>query len=254
MNELLDQARPLDDYIETLSERQQQALAVPVTNHGIGEGRLGDPNYPAFQAVPCSMYFYYVRLNSNGKLYVTHHFYPGGDPSDPTNPGPWSPIPRDRQGLTDLVRELAIGARLGTLPIIGNDFQNVEWHRKSYVAVFVDEVNWKLHRLTSGDPSIVFITEPKDGRTGTDNHSFFDAMDLDIEMPIAGTGATDIRSAVVFINHMKVDEAGNDLQLGDTQFYQFKMFFDVAFASGAAGMTVIFDPGGTNEGPPLPPP
>jgi hypothetical protein len=53
---------------------------------------------------------------------------------------------------------------------------------------------------------------------------------------------------------MKANEAGADLQAGDAQYYQFKMFFDVAFADGQPALTVIFDPDGTNLGPPLGPP
>jgi hypothetical protein len=53
---------------------------------------------------------------------------------------------------------------------------------------------------------------------------------------------------------MKGDDHGNDLGRGVGQRFLFKMFFKVLFADGTEGMTVIFDPDGTNEGPPIGPP
>jgi hypothetical protein len=91
-----------------------------------------------------------------------------------------------------------------------------------------------------------------------ENHTFFDALDVPVTMPIRnprpGEAIEDERSAVVFINHLKADDIGNDLGAGAGQFFQFKMFFSVKFADGTDGMTVVLDPGGTNMGPPLPPP
>lgn len=263
MNELLDHYRkPLDEYVSDFAAEQQRSVAaIGGTNHGIHVQRLGDLNFPDHQQVPHSVYFYYVRVDSDGRLHVTHHFYPGGDPNEPgnpPNPADWPSIPRDEEGLKALLRDLALDARptgAGNYPVIGQAFRDIVWRRKSYIAIFVDELNWKLHKLAATeDPAVVFITELKNGKQGLENHTFFDAMDLDIEMPINGSADTDKRSAVVFINHMKADEAGNDLEAGPGQFFQFKMFFDVEFSIGGKAITVIFDPGGTNIGPPPPPP
>ena len=80
-------------------------------------------------------------------------------------------------------------------------------------------------------------------------------MDFELDMPIAGGPATDKRSAIVFVNHMKGDDDGNDLGDRVKQPFQFEMYLDVAFASGTAvPMTVIFDPDGTNMGPAQSPP
>lgn len=262
MNEIVSRHRlPLDTFVGGLATLQQELVAATgAVNYPIDTVRLGDANYPYHQEVPCSIYFYYIRVNTDGKLHVTHFFYPDGDPSDvnnPANPDDWPAIPRDRLVLEGILRDLALNARQQNPtnpPPIGTRFENIRWRRKSYLAFFIDEVNWKLHKLANTDPCIVFITEPKDGVTGLANHTFFDALELDVEMPINGGPASDLRSAVVFINHMKADDAGNDLGAGGGQFFQFKMFFDVAFAGGGNGMTVIFDPGGTNEGPSVPPP
>ena len=108
----------------------------PADNFPIEDRRLGAPGFPNHQAVPRSLYFYYLRINKNGQLYVTHHFYPGGDHDDvnnPANPDDWPEIPYDKQGLTDLVTKLAVDARPTgdkNYPVIGRDFVDIKWRRK----------------------------------------------------------------------------------------------------------------------------
>jgi hypothetical protein len=260
MNELLKFASPLDGAIAELADRQdRQAAVIGAVNHSIEESRLGRLNYTD---VPCCIYFYYVRVNTNGRVFVTHHFYPGGDPNDPGNPPPmttWHAIDRDPQLLKPILEMLAKDARptgAGVFPKIGESFEQIEWRRKSYIAFFIDEVNWTV-APTDG---VSFIIEPKNGVPGTPNHSFFDALPpVPLTMPITkpkpGGPYTDERSALVFINHMKADDAGRDLDATDLpQLFHFLMSFDVAFQNGTKAMRVIFDPDGTNLGPPLPPP
>jgi hypothetical protein len=267
MNELLDIAKPIDEAIADLAEAQREMAATTGT-YSVDEPRLGLPNYTD---VPCCIYFYYVRINSNGRLFVTHHFFPGGDPDDPgnpPNPTDWHAIARDPQLLTPILEMLAQDARplgAGQFPPIGTDFENIKWQRKSYLAFFIDEASWTL-RATEG---VRFPTD-KDGVPGTPNHSFFDALALPLTMPIRkprpGGPYNDERSALVCINHMKANDAGRDIgrdALGnpfpgprptETQLFHFEMVFDVLFESGTRGMTVILDPDGNNLGPPLPPP
>jgi len=264
MNELLDITKPIDEAIADLAEAQRDLVAATGTDyHTVDEERLGQPGYTD---VPCCIYFYYVRINSNGRLFVTHHFFPGGDPNDPGNPAPgtnWQAIARDRNLLTPILEMLAQDARplgAGQFPPIGADFQDIQWRRKSYLAFFIDEASWTL-RSTNG---VRFPTD-KDGVPGTPNHSFFDALALPLTMPIRrpkpGGPYNDERSALVCINHMKADDAGRDIGRGnpppplpETQLFHFEMVFDVLFENGTRGMTVILDPDGNNVGPPLPPP
>lgn len=258
MTEYLDFANPLDGAIAELADRQdRQANVIGAINHSIDEQRLGTPPY---DAVPCCIYFCYVRVNSNGRVFVTHHFYPGGDPNNPDNPPStvtWHAIDRDPQLLTPILEMLAKDARptgAKQFPPIAENFEQLEWRRKSYIAFFIDEANWTL-APTNG---VQFIVEPKGGVPGTPNHTFFDSLSLPLTMPInnpkPGGPYSDQRSALVFINHMKRDEDGNDLIEGDRQLFHFLISFDVAFQNGTRAMRVIFDPDGTNLGPPLPPP
>jgi hypothetical protein len=258
MTEFLDLSKPIGDAVADLADRQRELAAVAGSyNHSIDEPRL---HQPQFTDVPCCIYFYYVRVNTNGRLFVTHHFYPGGDPNDQGNPpihADWHAIDRDPQLLTPILEILAQDARpLGAkaYPPIGSNFDKIEWRRKSYIAFFIDEASWKL-RTSDG----VFFLTDKDGVPGTPNHTFFDALSLPLTMPIRkpqpGGPYTDERSALVFINHMKADDNGNDLKEVDPpQLFHFQIVFEVAFQNGTKGMTVIFDPDGSNLGPPLGPP
>lgn len=254
MTELLDLTKPIDKALEDLADRQRDVAKAG----GLALGSIEDPHLgpPPYDKIPCSIYFYYVRVNNSGRVFISHHFYPGGNPDDeqnPRNPADWPTIDRDPAKLTPILEMLAHDARpTGTNAYkIGGGFQNILWRRKSYIAFFIDEANWTLHP----QDGVNFVTEPKNGVPGTPNHTFFDALYLPLRMRINGGPATDLRSAVVFINHMKADDAGNDLTaLDPPQLFHFQMVFDVAIEGSTNKMTVIFDPDGSNQGPPLGPP
>ena len=249
-------------------------LAPPITgeiNHDVYEKRLGKKNY---KYMPRCIYFYYVRMDRDGKLRVDHYFYVKGkydDPVNPTHPETWKQIKPHE--IPCIIQELAMNARPGKgkkkdppkLPDEQN-FNRIKWKRKSYIAIFVDEANWVLHK-SAKLPAVVFNTdnptkdpvkENERGKRICENHTFFDADDLDIKMPVRDKDGnivgSDTRTAVYFINHMKKNDAGDDLEAGDPDEFKFNIFFDVKFAEGYdAPMTVIFDPGSENQGPPLKP-
>jgi hypothetical protein len=263
MNEFLDFTKPIDDALVELADQEREAMALAgLAPPTIDDRRLLEPGYPNFRDIPCCIYFYYVRLNSNGRVFVTHHFYPGGDPNDEHNPPAgtnWPAIARDPAQLTPILEMLAHDARpLGTNTYkTGEGFENIVWRRKAYIAFFIDETSWTV----TPREGVQFVTQPKNGVPGTPNHSFFDALYLPLTMRISnprpGGPTTDQRSAMVCINHMKADDAGNDLTANDpAQLYHFLMAFDVAIENSQSGakMTVIFDPDGNNMGPPISPP
>jgi hypothetical protein len=258
MNDVADFYKPLDNYIDDFTLQQSEAAAQKgVTNHNIYEQRLGDPNFPEFAGLPRCIFFYYVRVNASGKLEVGHYFYHnGGKRCDPKT---WSPIPHDKGTLEAIVQKLAKNGRrsipkLRHPPVEGKNFSHIVWDRKSYVVIFMDEFNWKLHKSSNDQPGVVFITDKERDVAATQNHSFFDALDLDIEMRTFMSLKKDTRSAIAFINHMKGDDKGNDIGDGVSQLFRFKIFLDVMFEDDTAAMTVILDPDGNNLGPPVPPP
>ncbi|HST35082.1 MAG TPA: hypothetical protein VLK25_00420 [Allosphingosinicella sp.] len=276
MNELLDFTKPLYEAIIDLAASQaDDAAKAGIVDRSIYAQKR---NTGGYYDVPHSVYFYYVRVNTNGQLEVTHYFYPYVAPGDdPADHSKWNPIPHDRAVLEGIITALAQNARpirrprpgeqarVRYPPISGYRFENMEWEYKSYIVFFIDEVNWKFHKPPNTDP-VVFITTGKDGKIGCPNWSFFDALDFDITMPIGDSVNTDERSAIAFINHMKADDLGRDVgedasgnpipgpRPTERQLFQFQMYLDVYFTNGTSKMTVILDPDGNNLGPPLPPP
>lgn len=232
----------------------------------IYQKRLTNPEFPRFAGTPHILFFYYLRIDMDGRLRVDHYRYVDGDVLDPAT---WQPIEYSESNLREIVTRLAKNARPGgprpKRPPRDRDvnFENLEWNRKCYVAIYIEEANWKFHKFPVDNSAIMFVTTTQDGTVPAPNFSFFDAIDFEIEMPITRprrNGPTsDSRSAIVFVNHLKRDAEGNALG-GDNgepeeQKFEFKMFVKVNFSQGdSAPMTVIFDPGGTNMGPPVPPP
>ena len=253
-------------YLKLKADQEKLAEAVEAINHDVYEKRLAEPDpdkWPQYRLTPHSMYFYYVRINRDGRLLIDHYFYVDGDVANPTT---WKQIPYDKEGLTALVTKLANNARPRVRPSQKNpprgatgDFLKSQWNHISYVAIFFDEANWTLRKKTpaSEESAVTFIVK-EGNKVGTPNHSFFDAIDLPITLPFirpARDGRTgDTRSAIVFVNHMKADEAGNDITEPVIQPFVFKLVLDVSLASDDPPTVIIIDPGGENGGPTVPPP
>jgi hypothetical protein len=215
---------------------------------------------PQFSKTPHCMYFYYLRVNASGRLKISHFFYEG--PKVVTNPQGKKesrPIPYDKVGLDHLIRRLAKNARRKnpTNPAPqGGNLKRVRWTRKSYIVLFLDEANWSFHRKGKNAAFVFLTRKERNGRKlrMAKNYSFFDGMVLPVEMPVHRPAGTDVREALVFVNHMKRNDSGDDLRK-EKKPYQFNIFLDVKFEDGrGAPMLVILDPGGTNMGPPDPPP
>jgi hypothetical protein len=117
--------------------------------------------------------------------------------------------------------------------------------------IFIDEKAWTLHKEDHDKAPVVFNIS----QGSKPNHSFFDAEDFVIDMPDPDNiGQTMQCSAVSIVNHMKKEDE-EDLASGDSEFFHFDLFFEVAPSNGtASSMTVIIDPTGTNQGPPEDPP
>ena len=239
----------LEGYIKELTSRQNDFLeTVGAPNHDVYEPKLsiGAPNFNYF---PRYMYFYYVRINENGRLKVSHFYYVNGDR---TNPQTWQVIPYNKFSLENIVTQLAENARKTVPddppPCTQINFKDILWRRKSYIAIFFDEDSWNFIKKFDQNSAIVFLTE-KGTLKPIENYTFFDAMDLDIRIQ-----SEEVKSAIIFVNHMKADEAGTDLIQGQSRAYQFNMVLNAKFEDGTdAPLQVIFDPGGTNQGPALQP-
>lgn len=230
-------------------EQRIAAAPVDVVNHDIYEKKLTVVPQPSagFDYVPRCIYFYYVRLDNSGKLRIDHYFDCNGPLADPTQ---WQPIPY--ADVPGRLYNLAMNGRPATQiknPPMSSDhnFDNIRWNRKSYIGFFFDEVNWQFHSRGGGKAALAF----KVGTGVCANHSFFDAQDVALDMPNSFTGGTDRRSGLFFVNHMKRNEAGDEFSSREDQIFDFEMFLKVQFAEASTNtLTVIFDPTGTNQGPP----
>lgn len=221
------------------------ALALNGTNHDIYDKRLTlSPPRVGFDRVPRCIYFYYVRIDWDGKVRVDHYLYVARNAAGESIEIPYDDVP-------DLVFQLAKNGRTPTNPpkLSTSNFDDIPWEHWSYVAIFFDEANWAFHKRSDGKAAVVF-----DPTLGTPNHSFFDATDLVLDMPNQRTGGVDQRSAIFFVNHMKLNADGDDLPAAPAQKFKFDMWLDAKFSNASkTGMVVNFDPGGTNQGPPTNP-
>lgn len=196
------------------------------------------------------VYLYYVAVTDDGRLNVKHYERKAKVLAD----GSWVPIKyEDVKGIVaELVQNSIDGDRVYR-PEPEINFRNVKWRRRSYIALVVDEPYWKLFKKGAKNPPITFLPKMKDGKQGTPNHTFFDATDFEIVVTENGNKRT--LAGLFFINHFKIDAIGSDITSEiHKQNFHFNIYFEVAFAEGGdPDLTVIFDPGGTNQGPPLQP-
>jgi hypothetical protein len=194
-------------------------------------------------------------MNTNGKLKVLHfdeiHVDDPLHSNDPVKK--WKELPRDKAGLEAFIQPYAVNARATNpnAPVpSGKNFHGVIWKRRSIIAIIFDEKNLKLYKKSQTGTSIVFLTK-KGTVDYTPNHTFADAVDLDITFAPA-----DVRTGIAFINHMK-DKDGNDVSVSED--YQFNILLRAEFedpvvhGTPSSPLDIIIDPGGTNQGPPVEP-
>lgn len=210
-----------------------------------------------YMLVPHMIYFYYMRINTDAKLEVDHYTYEPGGPIHPYESGGHNPANNIRaqvQHIVDCVRGEITDAAV-IKDAVNNSFENIEWKRISYIVFFFDEEHWSLHKEANGSEGVRFVSNVGGAYA---NHTFYDADDFLVRVRNDNTGRVTQRSAIAFINHMKRNANGDELgslTQPESQRFKFEMIFDVRYArTSRVGMTVIFDPDGTNTGPPIGPP
>jgi hypothetical protein len=204
----------------------------------------------------CVIRFYYFKIE-NGKLIARHYYY-----SQPVGSG-WtnyrheiiSPTGQHIQpsrDIADALRELLENAQKpldqqNPQPI--GDVKSIDFRERSFMAFCFDHEGWTFPldpRLGTNPPiPSVFFT---DGGSLTPNHNFFDGRTTTV-----GSGAS-ARPIFYMVNHAKKSYNGADLDATDRQQVKFNIVVDVPlYPQGTDKLTVIFDPGGNNLGPPGPP-
>ncbi|HEX8668770.1 MAG TPA: hypothetical protein VF727_10415 [Allosphingosinicella sp.] len=228
-------------------ESQRAALHGNPEDDDIFRPMLGTPG---FDYPPRVLYFYYVRVKRNGKVRIRHYCHYEEDPRYPDDcVKKWKEIPRDNASLSRLAADMLDNARSGGTKYeeIGRNFAGIEWRRRCYIVIAMDEKHWKLWRKSNTGSSIVFITT-KGGVDYTKNYSFFDGQDLE---PLPH--GTDTYSAIAFINHIKTGPGDPERAA-----FQFNILLRAALDDDehrpdGPPMDVILDPGGTNISPPITP-
>lgn len=210
-------------------------------------GALTDPledpyrsrkEYPPFDKTPASIYFYYIGpKDAGGSRSVKHYFYVHGYDTiaDPPRPA--------ASELEERVRLLAINARSGgnNPPQCGEAWKFIVWNHKSYLVILIDDPDIRF----APDAGLEFVQD----NNGTPNHSFFDAREFYVSLSYPG--GPQLAPALCCINHMKRNEAGDDL--GDyPEFFNFVLHTNKQL--GQRYLLDYPDAGGTNMGPPAPPP
>jgi hypothetical protein len=200
---------------------------------------------PEYDREPYFIYFYYMKFGAEGCAEISHYEW-------------LNPTPIAHTDVKGHVERLARNARAGgaTPPQSGARFEHIVWRRISYIVILMDNPNWTLLKRAPGQSCMAFNLT----KVETENHSFFDAADLDVNVAELGQPAI-LRTAVYLVNHMKKDSDGTELRYKedgvtpDSQKFAFDVIFDVKDCTGGgASSPFIIDPGGTNLGPPIPPP
>jgi hypothetical protein len=187
------------------------------------------PPNPHPDQLPFCMYYIHATLDGNSVDDIKHYYHDNGN--DPI-------LYNDTEAL---VKRLADNASLRdhVPPHHGSGFKNMLWRRRSYLAFVVDHPEYKVW---SGK-GIEFNN--KDG--ALPNHTFFDAKDFTVNLK-KPDGSTVGRTAFVCINYM-IGSNGSKLPDGAREKFSFalllrKLDFPEPFK---------YDPGGTNQGPPVDP-
>jgi hypothetical protein len=221
----LDNTREGADIMPTEIRRVRQRR---IANLGPNRSVHGSSNYGTR---PQSIYFYYLAVGPDGRLAATPGFF-----QDEKSEIRY-------QDLKERAAILVDEARNGTLDPPPDECGGVSpcWTRRS----------WLLYVL--GDPGLQFrrhamVVRPAPPNLAY-NHAFFDGREFPV---IAGT---DRLSATACINHLYANEHQDDLAvLGDYQEFDIRLHYDRVRSPGVTDDPLEFDSGGTNMGPPVPPP
>lgn len=211
----------------------------------------------AADPTPHSIFFLYMRLNSNGTFEARQYYHEGDE--TPIRPSPvYDPVTKS---LGYYVKEMALNARRegSTFPLHGSGVMGINFpQRFSYCVFFMDDLYWRFLTESVGgvELPVIIFKKDKDGKAfKVHPHAFRKIPLVEMEMPNRYTReGVDIRQAAVMINRMR-NENGRRLGRREKEDFCFDFPMRVRYNSTATdGLTLIVDPTGTNLGPPMSPP
>jgi hypothetical protein len=201
-------------------------------------------NVPNFNQTPSYIYLYVIGFGNDGQLQVTQTLYhEAGDAIDTPKlrtPIPFSAVPSRVESIMNA--NLPQNAKTASF---GRNFQNDtgHWDRVSYLAFVIDHTNWRFCDDKGGSPPPAVFTEK--GQNGK-NHTFYDG-----EISTIGNGIN-ARSLFYCVNHARNKKQAK-LGQGEREDFKYDLYTKFSFGNGADDIILIFDPGGTNLGPPKDP-
>ncbi len=222
----------MENAMGTSLNRTSRHLTTP--DHSPYKTKLGSPK---FDKHPFSMSFYYIKVNADQSWQSTHYFYDQNTDIE-------------EEHLDLVLPYLADNAIKGKNipPKHGENFREVIWRRKSFIAFVVDSADFKLK---DGEEGLIVEHQSHP------NHTFFDARYIDTGNweDSAGNLLNNL-SCILCINHMKGNKYGQDIGEREEKVYFSLQLESRGAAAQGRGLAAEFsiDSGGTNTGPPVSPP
>lgn len=223
--------------------KEKSALLQPPKD--VMDPKIGKPN---FDQLPAYVYLYKIGFGHGGQLGVEHMLHyteaSSGKPQD---------RPRIKhEDVPAIVQGLLSGSLASRNPSndLGANFKHEghHWDRLCYLAFVIDHPNWSFCDLGSHPelPPAVFGRIKSDGSIGK-NSCFFDGA----VVPISVRGEQ--RKLFYCINHFR-DKDGKRPSKPKDELFKYDLYTKFDFGAGFPEAILIFDPGGDNNGPPVPPP
>lgn len=239
---------PLEEGQAAMSEETDQSALFNPPGDVMDKKR----GQPGFKERPAYIYLYRITFGDDGQLAVDHMLYyeeaQSGQPED---------RPRiDHAAVPAIVEGLLSGSLPSPSPPadLGSNFQHQgkHWDRLCYLAFVIDHPNWSFCDLESSPalPPAVFRRYIGGKPTGK-NMSFFDGA----VVPVS-TGGEE-RKLFYCINHFRNKEGKWPPKPDRATFresFKYDLYTKFSFGPGFPEAILIFDPGGDNNGPPVPPP
>ena len=216
---------------------------VTATNHNIYEQKRYS-NDPKFEMIPHVIYYYHIDFTPAHEPRITRYVHDNG-----TRPIPYDQV---EKYITDLAHNHRGGGTV--LQSDGQGLSGRPWQRKSYIVLLMDSQAWRFVPCGPTNNNAAVVCVP--GGIYSENQTFFDGGDATIDMTGAGK---EFCTAVYFVNHMKKNEQGDDIEYEpdgltpQRQNFKFTFWYYVRDATGAYDLH-SYDPTGTNLGPPAAPP
>lgn len=198
---------------------------------------------PALPVSPSCFYLYHIVKRPGERTSVRAYFYDRGEEIESAHELQQLLIGNAAGDRHSLLENIYFGR---DWPVeVGKGFDAVNWRRKSHIIVVLDHPTRRLKECGA----VTFFPGDNDHK---DNFCFCDAVDWDDFQVVDSSGETLTLSAVSFINHMNADDLDGDIKPGHRHAYRFRIKSQKR--DGLRDDDYTYDSGGTNLGPPVPPP